>query len=186
MQPCSHTRRPRDRAVVCDENPLFNLVRLRVMVQSGGFVCVGTCNNPLALFLLLGSVQRRVFACGVPKSCFQADAVTLWVFDKGGCCRSSPNTKPRILAFGSLVGPRLAIFGFGLVVVTRSHSRPVGELSTCGRRGEGFSATSNQGGFCVGIQSPVYPASTPPQRPKREGTNPLACHRRNAARGAAS
>lgn len=138
MQPCSHTRRPRDRAVVCDENPLFNLVRLQAMVQFGGFVCVGTHNDPLALSRLLGSVQRRVWAYGVPKSCFQADAVTLWVFDEGGCYRSSPNTKPRILALGSLVGPRLAVFGFGLVVVTRSHSRPVGKLSTCGRRGEGF------------------------------------------------
>ena len=99
---------------------------------------MGTHNDPLALSRLLGSVQRRVWAYGVTKSCFQADAVTLWVFDEGGCYRSSPNTKPRILALGSLVGPRLAVFGFGLVVVTRSHSRPVGKLSTCGRRGEGF------------------------------------------------
>jgi len=142
------------------------------MVQFGGFVRVGTCNDPFALSLLFGSVQRRVWAHGVPRSCFQVDAVTLWVFDKGGCYRSSPNTKPHILALGSLVGPRLAVFGFGLVVVTRSHSRPVGELSTCGRKGEGCLWPVIKTEFTLGF-SRWCTWFSPPQRPKREGTNPL-------------
>jgi len=118
-------------------------------------------------------------ACSVPSnvgfghttSCFQADAVTLWVFDKGGCYRSSPNTKPRILAPGSLVGPRLAVFGFGLVVVTRSHSRPVGELSTCGR-GEGFLRLVIKGDFALGSSRGVF-GSCPHK--DRRGREPTPC-----------
>jgi len=44
-----------------------------------GLTRTGTSDDPPALSLLLGSVQHRVWADGLPRSFFQAYAVTLWV-----------------------------------------------------------------------------------------------------------